>query len=273
MKLATIRTHDATVAVRLDGDRCIELGVADVGAVLRREDWASWASAQHGASHDLADVTYAPLVIAPDKIICQGLNYRGHIEESGMPVPTHPTLFSKFTNALIGADDPIALPAESGQCDWEAELTVVIGRAGRRIPVERAADHIAGFTIMNDLSMRDWQMRSTQWLQGKSWEASTPLGPWLVTPDESPGPSRRISLSIDGDVLQDADTADLLFGPEDLVAYTSTFTTLQPGDVIATGTPSGVGMAQGRFLVPGQVMVTAIDGLGECRNRIIGEAV
>lgn len=208
---------------------------------------------------------------APDKIIGQGLNNRGHIEESGLAVPTRPTLFSRFTSALIGAHDDVVVPPESDACDWEAEPALVLGKEGRRIPVERAADHIAGFAVMNDVSMRDWQTRTAQWLQGRTWEASTPPGPWLVTTDESPGPSRRISLTIDGKTLQDADTADLVLGPDELVAHASVFTTLRPGDVIATGTPAGVGMARGRFLTDGQVMVTAIDGHGACRNHVVRE--
>ena len=270
MRLATIRTGTGTVAVRVDGETCVELGLADVGEVLQRDDWETWAAGLDGPSHALADVDYAPLIVAPDKIICQGLNYRTHIEETGMGIPSHPTLFSKYTCALIGANDDIELPPESDQCDWEVELVVVIGRAGRRIPTDQAVEHIAGYTIMNDFSMRDWQLRSPQWLQGKTWEASTPLGPWLVTADESPGPSRRLSLTVNGETFQDADTADLVFGPAELVAYISTFMTLQPGDVIATGTPGGVGMARDRYLAPGEVMVTSIEGLGQCRNRIVG---
>ena len=270
MKLATIRTEAGTTAVRLDGDTAVELDAADVGEVIRRGDgWQSWAAAQPGTSHDLADVTYEQLLIQPGRVLCQGLNYRNHIEEVGMEIPTYPTLFAKYGSSLTGPTDDIVLPPESEQCDWEAELTVVIGNGGRRIAVEDAESHIAGYTIMNDFSMRDWQMRGLQWLQGKSWDDSTPLGPWLVTPDESPGPNRRLTLTIDGETMQDADTADLVFGPAELISYISTFMALQPGDIIAAGTPGGVGLARGRFLKAGEVMVTTIEGLGECRNTMV----
>jgi len=266
MKLATIRDGGSTKAVRIDGDQAVELGLPDVGAVLARDDWQSWAAAAEGSRRAVYGLDYAPLVLRPDKVLCVGLNYRSHILETGNQVPTHPTLFSKFTSALIGANDDVVMPPESEKVDWEAELTVVIGKRGRRIPQDRAADHIAGYTIMNDVSMRDFQMRTAQWLQGKSWERSTPLGPWLVTSDESPGPSREISCEVNGEQKQKADTADLVFDPAALVAYASIIHSLEPGDVIATGTPGGVGMPSGTFLDDGAVMVTRIAGLGECRN-------
>ncbi len=213
MKLATIRDGASTKAVRIDGDQAVDLGVPDVGAVLARDDWQSWAAAADGPRRPVDGLDYAPLILRPDKVLCVGLNYRSHILETGNQVPTHPTLFSKFTSALIGANDDVAMPPESEKVDWEAELTVVIGKRGRRIPQERAADYIAGYTIMNDVSIRDFQMRTAQWLQGKSWESSTPLGPWLVTSDESPGPSREISCEVNGEQKQKADTADLVFDP------------------------------------------------------------
>jgi acylpyruvate hydrolase len=266
MKLATIRDGGATRAVRIDGDEAIDLGVADVRAVLERDDWQSWAAGATGARQPVDGLDYAPLILAPDKVLCVGLNYRSHVLETGNEVPSYPTLFSKFTSALVGANDDVMLAAESQKVDWEAELTVVIGKRGRRISEENAAEHIAGYTIMNDVSVRDFQMRTSQFLQGKSWERSTPLGPWLVTADESPGPSREIACEVDGAQKQKADTADLVFGPAALVAYASIIHTLEPGDVIATGTPGGVGMASGQFLEDGAVMVTRIAGLGECRN-------
>ena len=272
MKLATIRDGGSTRAVRIDGDEAVDLGLADVRAVLERDQWQEWAASVDGARRPVDGLDYAPLIPRPDKVLCVGLNYRSHILETGNEVPTHPTLFSKFSSALIGAHDDVMMPPESQKVDWEAELTVVIGRRGRRIPLESAADHIAGYTIMNDVSVRDFQMRTSQWLQGKTWERSTPVGPWLVTSDESPGPSREITCEVDGEQTQKADTADLVFDPEALVAYASIVHTLEPGDVIATGTPGGVGMASGRFLEDGAVMVTRIAGLGECRNGCRREA-
>jgi acylpyruvate hydrolase len=226
------------------------------------------AATADGLRHDLADVRYAPVVPRPPKIICVGLNYRSHIEEGGIDVPRFPTLFAKFTPALIGANDDIVLPPESTRVDWEAELAIVIGRTVRRAPVEHALDSVAGYAVLNDVSVRDWQMRTAQWLQGKTFEATTPLGPWLVTQDEAPFPHPSISCEVDGEVMQQAETGDLVFDPAALVSYISTVVTLEPGDVIATGTPGGVGMARKppRFLQPGQVVVTRIAGLGECRN-------
>ena len=273
MKLATIRDGSSTRAVRIDGDQAVDLGVPDVGAVLARDDWQTWAAAADGARRAVEDLDYAPLILRPDKVMCVGLNYRSHILETGSEVPTHPTLFSKFSSALIGANDDVILPFESDLCDWEAELTIVIGKAGRRVSVDEADDHIAGYTIMNDVSVRNWQMRTTQWLPGKAWERSTPLGPWLVTKDESPGPSREIVCEIDGVTKQKADTIDLLFGPQELVSYISTFTTLVPGDVIATGTPEGVG--HGRkpplWMKPGDVLEVEISRIGTLRTHIVDE--
>jgi acylpyruvate hydrolase len=260
MRLATVRLDGRTSAVRIEGDDAVVLDAVDVRAVLEG------ATAETGDRRPVAGLDYAPLILSPDKIICVGLNYRSHIHETGMELPSHPTLFTKFGSALVGAHDVIELPVESDQCDWEAELAIVIGAAGRRIAVESADQHIAGYTVMNDVSVRDWQMRTTQWLPGKSWERTTPLGPWLVTRDETPGPSRRISCEVDGEVRQDADTADLVFGPAELIAHISTFVTLLPGDVIATGTPGGVGMGSGRWLDHGAQVVTRVEGVGECRN-------
>ncbi|MET0158612.1 MAG: fumarylacetoacetate hydrolase family protein, partial [Acidimicrobiales bacterium] len=173
-----------------------------------------------------------------------------------------------YRSTLTGANDDIELPTVTEAVDWEVELAVIIGRQGRAIAEADAAAHIAGYAVLNDVSMREYQNRTLQWLQGKCFEATTPLGPWLVTSDESPGPSREVVCEVDGVVKQKADTSDLLFGPEHLVSYISDIITLEPGDVIATGTPGGVGFARDpqEGLVDGSVMVTRIEGLGECRN-------
>ena len=269
MRLATIRIGDGrTVAVRLDGDEAVELGDAEVGAALRRPDWRTWAAAADGPRRAVADLDYAPLVPRPDKIICVGLNYRSHILETGRQPPEHPTLFAKYRRALIGAHDEIVLPAVSDKVDWEAELAVVIGAEARHVTADEAPAHIAGYSVLNDVSVRDYQNRTLQWLQGKTFESSTPLGPWLVTADESPGPGREIACEVGGELMQKADTADLVFDPPTLVSYISDVITLEPGDVIATGTPGGVGAARTppRFLADGDVVITRIAGVGECRN-------
>jgi acylpyruvate hydrolase len=273
VKLATIRTGDSTVAVRIDGQDVIELDAPDVGAVLRQDGWAERAAAGTGAPRALDDLDYAPLIPSPDKIICVGLNYRSHILEMGRELPEFPTLFAKYRGALVGARDDVILAGESDKVDWEAELAVIVGSRARRVTEVDAPAHIAGYAVLNDVSVRDWQNRTLEWLQGKTWEHSTPLGPHLVTADESPGPSREISCEVDGEQMQKADTADLLFGPAALVSFISTFITLEPGDVIATGTPGGVGAGRGEFLKDGSVMVTRIEGLGECRNHCRKEQV
>jgi acylpyruvate hydrolase len=241
----------------------------DVGALLQSPTWAEDALAGREVARD--ELAYAP-VSRPYKTICVGLNYRAHIEETGAQVPEYPTLFTKFRDSLCGPFDDIPLPGASTKVDWEAELTIVIGRDARHVDVASARDHIAGYTVANDTSMRDWQRRTTQWMQGKNFEASTPVAAVMATPDEvDHAANLRISCTVAGEVMQDARTDDLLFGPAELVAYISTFTTLRPGDLILTGTPSGVGNARQppRFIAPGEVVVVAIEGIGECRNLFL----
>jgi acylpyruvate hydrolase len=240
VKLATIRTTTGTAAVRVDDDGAVEVGAADVGAFLARPDWKEAAEHANGGRHDRAGLDYAPVVPQPSKVICVGLNYRTHIVEMGRELPEYPTLFAKFARSLVGAYDPVELPAGSQQVDWEAELGVIIGAPVRHASLDQAAAAIAGYTVINDVTARDFQYRTPQWLQGKMFERSTPVGPWLVT-DAAPG---EISCTVDGDVVQKADTADLVFDPPTLVAYISQIITLDPGDVIATGTPGGVGHAR-----------------------------
>jgi len=271
VKLATIRTPDGTRAVRVDADGYVDLGVADVGELLAQHGWRTTAAAASGATYPLDGATFAPVVPRPGKILCVGLNYRNHILEMGRDLPEYPTLFAKFADALIGPADDIALAPESDAVDWEAELAVVIGGTVRRASDEEAARAIAGFSVLNDVTMRDWQFRTKEWLQGKTFEGTTPFGPCLVTPDELSGgvaPALTMTASVDGEVVQKADTADLVFDPVALVQYASTITTLRPGDVIATGTPGGVGHARkpARYLADGNVLVTEISGIGRLEN-------
>lgn len=275
MKLATLRTNAGTVAVRIDGEFAIEItGVADVGALLADPDWRSAATSASGAQHALGSVQpqqWDAVIPNPGKILCAGLNYRAHILEMGRELPGYPTLFSKYPEALVGPFDDIEIPSVSQAVDWEGELAVVIGKRARRVSEEEASEAIAGYSILNDVSMRDYQYRTLQWLQGKTFENSSPFGPYLVTRDEwTPGPVMRTI--VDDEVVQEVSTDDLVFTPENLVAYISTILTLNPGDVIASGTPGGVGHARKppRYLQSGSRMVTQIEGLGSQENRAVG---
>ncbi|SDO23371.1 acylpyruvate hydrolase [Cryobacterium flavum] len=275
MRLLTLRTEGGTRAVRQDGDTLTEIGdFTDVGSLLHNPDWAELAAKASGTVHALDGADLAPVVPSPGKIICVGHNYRNHIKEMGRDIPEYPTLFAKYQESLIGPNDDIALPPESSAVDWEAELAIIIGKTGRRITEANAADHIAGYAVLNDISMRDYQFRTIQWLQGKTWEKSTPFGPALVTADEfTAGP--LMTAAVDGETMQQTPTGDLVFTPEILVAYISTIITLNPGDVIATGTPGGVGHARDpkRYLQEGQLLVTRIEGLGQLNNRVVAEAI
>lgn len=274
MKIVTFRTPDGHRAGRLDGESVTEIDASDVGALLAHEDWKAIAGRADGSVHALADLDLAPVIPSPGKVICVGLNYRQHIVEMGRDIPEYPTLFAKFADTLTGPFDEIALPPEDEAIDWEGELVVVIGRACRRASTDEARAAIAGYTLANDVSMRTWQFRTKEWLQGKAWEASTPIGPALVTSDEwTPGPPIRTLLN--DEVMQEAPTSDLVHGPEDLVAYISSMTTLRPGDVILTGTPGGVGHARkpSRYLADGDRLVTTVEGLGELRNAVVTEKV
>ena len=275
MRLATIRRADgSTRAARVDDDTLTLLDDADVGALVASgDDWQARAAAATGARLALADATLATLVPRPPKVWCVGLNYANHIAEMGREAPSHPTLFAKYALALTGPHDPIEIRPTAGNVDWEVELGVVIGRRGRDVALEDALDHVAGYTVINDVSMRQWQSRTMQFLQGKTWERATPVGPWMVTPDELPagGAGLRVRTTVDERVMQDDSTAELLFDVAHLVAYVSAIASLEPGDLIATGTPGGVGagMKPPTFLQPGQTLRTWIEGIGELVNPIV----
>ena len=277
MRLATIRRPDGTtVAARLDGDELVLLPRPDVVALLTEPGWREAAAAAGGERIALAGADLAPPV-RPAKVFCVGWNYRSHIEEMGRPLPEYPTLFIKVPDTLTGPYDDLVVPTASSEVDWEVELGVVIGTPARRVDTAGAAACIGGFTVVNDISMRDWQNRTPQFDQGKNFEASTPVGPFLVTGDELGDPEAigtvdlEVTCRVDGETMQNGRTGDLLFKPADIVSYVSQFTTLQPGDLIATGTPAGVGAGRRPkiFLAPGQVLETAIEGIGTCRNLMV----
>jgi len=274
VKLATVRTGDGTRAARVDGDRVYVLEASDLGALLAGPGIGAVARMGPTAELALAETSFAPLVPRPEKIFCVGMNYRGHIAEMRHELPSHPTLFAKFASSLLGAHDDLVLASVSNAVDWEAELGVVIGSRVWRATPEQARQAIAGFTVVNDISMRDWQNRTTQYLQGKAFDASTPVGPFLVTGDEiGDAADLEVRCELDGVVVQSGRTSDMLFGPAAVVSYISQFATLVPGDLISTGTPSGVGARREPplFLAPGQVLITSVEGIGSCVNRCVAE--
>jgi acylpyruvate hydrolase len=277
MQLATLRTDAGTVTVRVDGDDLIEIpDAADVGRLLGNPTWRERAAAADGVRRrrsELAPTAWAPVVPRPGKIICVGLNYRNHILEMGRDLPEYPTLFAKYPEALIGPYDDLVLPAVApDHVDWEAELAVIIGSRARNVDESAAGQAIAGYSVMNDVTMRDFQYRTPEWFQGKTFEGTAPFGPVLVTTDEFISGSLLRGV-VDGETVQQAPTDDLVFGPEALVSYISSIVTLNPGDVIASGTPGGVGHARKppRYLASGSTLVTSVDGIGELRNRVIAE--
>ena len=223
---------------------------------------------------DLATARLLAPIPRPPKIICIGLNYRDHAAESNLPVPETPTVFSKYATSVIGHGQPIVLPKNSTQPDYEVEFAVVIGKGGRYIPENDWRHHVFGYTIINDVSARDFQMATSQWMIGKTFDTFCPMGPAIVTVDEIPDPHNLpISLSIGGETLQNSNTSNLIFNVPRIVSYLSSVFTLEPGDVIATGTPAGVGFARKppRFLRAGDVVSIRIEGIGELVNPVVGE--
>jgi 2-keto-4-pentenoate hydratase/2-oxohepta-3-ene-1,7-dioic acid hydratase in catechol pathway len=232
-----------------------------------------------GPSHKLAEVKLLAPIPRPPKLICIGLNYRDHATETKMEIPKVPTIFNKFTNVVIAPGQPIILPAASSRPDYEAEFAFVIGPGGRNISAPRAMQHVYGYTMVNDVSARDFQMATSQWLMGKTFDTFAPMGPYLVTADEIIDPhALDISLDVkskDGGTerLQQSNTRELIFKIPDLIEYISSVVTLEPGDVISTGTPAGVGFARKppRYLQPGDEVIITVAGLGELRNPCVAE--
>jgi acylpyruvate hydrolase len=221
---------------------------------------------------DLNAVRLLPPVPVPPKILCVGLNYDDHLEESGLKKPTYPEIFARFATSLIAHQEPIRRPRESVALDYEAELAVVIGKPGRRIPREQALDHVAGYSLFNDASVRDFQLRTPQWTMGKNFDGTGSFGPWLVTPDSvPPGASGlRIQGRLNGRVMQDARTDQLIFSVPTLIEMISVAMSLERGDVIITGTPGGVGAARKPpvFMQPGDIFEVEIEGLGLLTNAV-----
>lgn len=237
--------------------------------LARLEEWLS--ANQANLQEIPASARIGSPIARPSKIICIGLNYRKHAEEAGMAVPEVPIIFMKATSSLCGPFDPIYIPKNSIQTDWEVELAVVIGKRTKYVSPEEASEYIAGYCLHNDVSERDFQLRhGGQWVKGKSADHFAPLGPVLATKEEIPDPHNlRLWLKLNGKILQDSNTSDLIFNIPTIVSYLSQYMTLLPGDVISTGTPAGVGMGlkpEPRFLEHGDIVELGIDGLGVSRQ-------
>jgi 2-keto-4-pentenoate hydratase/2-oxohepta-3-ene-1,7-dioic acid hydratase in catechol pathway len=221
-----------------------------------------------------SEVRFRPVIPNPDKIVCVGLNYRDHVAETERAVPPHPVLFLRLPNSQVGHRQPLIRPLVSQQLDFEGELAVIIGATGRHIPARAAGRHVAGFAIYNEASVRDWQHHTHQFTAGKNFLGTGAFGPWMVTADEIPDPQKlRLVTRLNGEVMQQASLADLIFPIEELIAYISTFTELAPGDVIATGTPAGVGGLRKPpvWLRPGDTIEVEISDIGILSNPVEGE--
>jgi 2-keto-4-pentenoate hydratase/2-oxohepta-3-ene-1,7-dioic acid hydratase in catechol pathway len=253
----------------LSGNQILGLGT-DILSVIASGN----INPKSGPSHELSNVTLLAPIPRPPKFICVGLNYRDHAAEAKQQIPTVPTIFSKFTNVVIGPGAPIVLPRVSSRPDYEAEFAFVIGRGGRYISAANAMEHVFGYTIVNDVSARDFQNASSQWLMGKTFDTFAPTGPWIVTKDEIADPHELdISLEIGGETLQRSNTRELIFKIPELIEYISQVVTLEPGDIVATGTPGGVGFARRppRWLKAGEEVIVRIQGIGELRNPVVAE--
>jgi 2-keto-4-pentenoate hydratase/2-oxohepta-3-ene-1,7-dioic acid hydratase in catechol pathway len=285
MRLATIQTASGPRAALLQGEQYIDLHatrpdlplsikelLAGGPDLLRRA--AEAAARSDAVRYSTGSVKLLAPIPDPPKVICIGLNYRDHAAESGVPIPKEPVLFSKFATAIVGPEAPIHLPAVSTQVDYEAELVLVIGKKGRHIPAAQATNYLAGCTVGHDVSARDWQLQKDgkQWLAGKTFDTFAPIGPTLVTLDEIGDPHQlSIRLRLNGQVMQDSNTRQMIFHAADLIAYISQVVTLEAGDLIFTGTPPGVGFARKPqvFLKHGDVVEVEIEKLGVLRNPVV----
>jgi len=283
MRLVSFHTEARPAAAVQLGDDLVPVSALDAPAttvrglleVLDAEGLRELGRHATEASERIAltDVTLSAPIIDPQKIVCLGLNYRDHAEETGQEIPTAPMWFAKFANSLVGSGGDIVLPAAHAEyVDYEAELALVIGRRARNVSAEHALSYIAGAMPFNDVSARDLQMQNPLWTSGKAIDTFAPCGPALVTLDEIDDlGALGLRTRVNGELLQQGTTANLIFGPAEVVAWLSRTMTLLPGDIIATGTPAGVGVAQGRFLKDGDIVEVEIDGLGTLVSSVRSE--
>jgi len=274
VRFASALHEGRPLAVALEGERAVPLqGVSELGCRTPRSLLRAPAL-DRARALPCAELALRPVVPRPGKVICVGLNYRAHVQETGREESAYPALFAKFASTLTGPFDAIPLPPESSAVDYEGELAVVIGERCRRVQEERALDSIAGLAVANDISMRDYQHRSTQWLAGKAWDATTPVGPELVTLDELGDPQAlALRTEVNGTVVQESSTALMIFSIARLVSVISQFATLEPGDLILTGTPGGVGFRREPplLLADGDVVAVEVQDVGRIENRIVAE--
>ena len=277
MRYISFRLPDGTASFgRLDGDAVVDLGSAagapaDLKSALALGTLASLAD---GPRHALTDIVLLPVIPNPGKILCVGLNYATHVAETGREQKDHPAIFTRWADTLVAHGQPLVRPPESIRFDYEGELAVIIGKGGRRIAAANAAAHIAGYSIFNDASVRDWQRHNIQFTPGKNFPASGAFGPALVTPDEVADlASQRVQTRLNGELVQDQPVADLIWDIPTVIEYISTFTDLAPGDVIATGTPGGVGDKRNPplYMKAGDLVEVQVGVIGTLANRVVDD--
>lgn len=283
MKLAMLLAGDRRFLAARRGDGFVDLstlGYAEnIGAFLRATpDYTALAAAVAKAPRTVTgELRYLPPIAYGAKILCLGLNYADHAKEASYAKPEHPVVFTRYASSFVGHGEPLDLPSASSAFDYEAELVVVIGKSGRRIPRARALEHVAGYTLMNDGSVRDFQVRTHQWTLGKNFDRSGSIGPEIVTADELPAGARDLAIRgrLDGAVMQSASTSDMVFDVATTIAYLSVGLALEPGDLIAMGTPAGVGNARDPkvFLAAGNTFEVEVERVGTLRNPVRPEVV
>jgi 2-keto-4-pentenoate hydratase/2-oxohepta-3-ene-1,7-dioic acid hydratase in catechol pathway len=285
MKFVTFRRSGSAPEPGILADNRV-IGLSGAGYTSLLDVIAKWETAKsaiekyasgapQGDVSDASAVTLLAPIPRPQKLICVGLNYRDHAIESKMEIPSVPTIFNKFASSVIGPGDNIVLPRNSQKPDYEAEFAFVIGKGGRHVPADKWQDHVFGYTIVNDVSARDFQMATSQWLMGKTFDTFAPMGPAIVTADEITDPHNLdIRMTISGEVLQSSNTRELIFRIPQLIEYLSSVFTLEPGDIVSTGTPAGVGFGHKppRWLKQGDECVVSVQGLGELRNPVVLES-